>query len=252
MKLEILGCGDAFGSGGRLQTCFHLEGAGRSVLIDCGASALIGIARAGIDPDAIETVVISHLHGDHFAGLVFLLLQAQHVTRRSRPLTLIGPVGFETRLRAASEALFPGSTEKPLRFPVSFIEFAEGDRLEHQGLTIEAFAGRHPSGALSAALRLELGGRVVAFSGDSEWVDALADCARGADVFLCECYAAEPGVRYHIDWPTLRERLPQLTAQRIVLTHMNRTMLACDTSGIDPRLIRAEDGLVIDLDAPRA
>lgn len=91
MKIHCVGTGDAFGSGGRLNTCFHLQLENEQLLLDCGCSSLIGMQRCGIEPAAIDTVVISHLHGDHFGGLPFLLLEAKYVSRRQRPLTLIGP-----------------------------------------------------------------------------------------------------------------------------------------------------------------
>ncbi len=66
MKLTVIGSSDAFGSGGRLQTCFHVTHPGGQFLIDCGATSLIGLARQGIDPNGISAIFISHLHGDHF------------------------------------------------------------------------------------------------------------------------------------------------------------------------------------------
>jgi ribonuclease BN (tRNA processing enzyme) len=83
MRLRVLGCGDAFGSGGRFHTCFHVSA---SVLLDCGASSLIAVRRFGVDPNSVQTVLISHLHGDHFGGLLFLLLDAQFVSKRKIPL----------------------------------------------------------------------------------------------------------------------------------------------------------------------
>ena len=53
MKLTVVGCGDAFGSGGRLQTCYHVETTDTRFLIDCGATALIGLNRVGLDPNAV-------------------------------------------------------------------------------------------------------------------------------------------------------------------------------------------------------
>ncbi len=97
MRLQFLGSGDAFGSGGRFNTCFHLERARRgNVLIDCGASSMVAIRKMGIDPNAISAILVSHLHGDHFGGLPFFLLDAQLVSRRTAPLTLAGPPGFAT------------------------------------------------------------------------------------------------------------------------------------------------------------
>ena len=98
MKLTVVGCGDAFGSGGRLQTCYHVEARSTRFVIDCGATALIGFSKLGIDPNTVETIFISHLHGDHFSGLVWWLVHAQHVAKRTTPLTVVGPVGVPREL----------------------------------------------------------------------------------------------------------------------------------------------------------
>ena len=97
MQLRFVGCGDAFGSGGRLNTCFHVSGREANFLIDCGASALPALKRLEIDRNEIDLILITHFHGDHFAGLPFVLLDAQF-SRRTRPLTIAGPQGIETRL----------------------------------------------------------------------------------------------------------------------------------------------------------
>ncbi|MET0531670.1 MAG: MBL fold metallo-hydrolase [Microvirga sp.] len=118
MQLQVLGCGDAFGSGGRFHTCFHVSAGSASILIDCGASSLIAMRRFGVDPNTIQTVLISHLHGDHFGGLPFLLLDAQFVSRRTTPLTIAGPPSLSMRLQALRQTMFPGSTESDLGFPL--------------------------------------------------------------------------------------------------------------------------------------
>ncbi|MBZ0148102.1 MAG: MBL fold metallo-hydrolase, partial [Pseudorhodoplanes sp.] len=83
MRLQFIGSGDAFGSGGRFNTCFHLTGARTNALIDCGASSLIALKRAGIDRNAIETILVTHFHADHFGGVPFFVLDAQLVAKRS-------------------------------------------------------------------------------------------------------------------------------------------------------------------------
>src|SRR5262245_51677976 len=173
MKLTVIGCGDAFGSGGRLQTSYLVEAAGACFLIDCGASALIGFNRLKLDPNAVPTIFISHLHGDHFAGLVWWLLHAKHVGKRTAPLTIVGPAGIEARLRAAAEALFPGSLRVAMRHELTFRELARAARSEIGGVAVTPFEVSHPSGAPSYALRFEVDGKVLAFSGDSEWVESL-------------------------------------------------------------------------------
>lgn len=247
MKITIVGCGDAFGSGGRLNTCFKVDAEAGTFLIDCGASTLIGFSRLGLDPNAVGTILISHLHGDHFAGLVWWLLHAQHIGRRIMPLTIVGPPTVEARVLAAAEALFPGSTRVPRRYALRFHEIDAGTPLEIEGLALRAFEVVHPSGAPSHALRIETGGKVLAFSGDTEWTDALLPCAAGADLFICECYALDAQIRYHLNWRTLAANLGRLGARRVLLTHMNDSMLAQRHLVDDPRVSAAEDGLVVDV-----
>ena len=87
---------------------------------------LIGLNRLQIDPNTIDTIFISHLHGDHFAGLVWWMIHAKHVAKRTAPLTVVGPAGVEARFVAAAEALFPGSTDAERRFDLRFQELQTG------------------------------------------------------------------------------------------------------------------------------
>jgi ribonuclease BN (tRNA processing enzyme) len=120
MQLRFVGCGDALGSGGRSNTCFHVTGESVNFLIDCGASSLPALKRLGIARDAIDLILITHFHGDHFAGLPFLLLDAQF-SRRTRPLVIAGPAGIEMRLGQVMEALFEHSSKTRQRFELSIV-----------------------------------------------------------------------------------------------------------------------------------
>lgn len=247
MKLTVIGCSDAFGSGGRLQTTFLLDHDGGRCLIDCGATAMLGLAREGIDPNSIDTIFISHLHGDHFAGLVWWLIHANHVAKRTTPLTVTGPEGIEARFAAAAEALFPGATTTPRHFELTFRTYSERQPMTVGAVTVTPFEVNHPSGAPPYALRLRMGGRTVAFSGDTEWVEALVDAAADADLYITECYAYEAPARFHMNWRTIEAALPRLTARRILLTHMGADMLANRHRINTPRVLLAEDGLTLDV-----
>jgi len=247
MQLTIVGCGDAFGSGGRLQSCYHVAVGAHRFLIDCGATALIGVERCGLDPNTVDTIFISHLHGDHFSGLVWWMLHAQHVSRRTVPLTMVGPPGLTERLRVAAEALFPGSSAIPLRFELKFIEYTPAQPLAVGALRVTPFEVRHPSGAPSCALRFEAGGRTLAFSGDTEWAETLPLCAHGADLFMVECTTFDVAVPYHLSWRILESKLDLLAAKRYLLTHMGAEMLRNRAAVTDPRVLLAEDGLVLDI-----
>src|SRR5918995_4643256 len=177
VAVRVLGCGDAFGSGGRFQTCFFVSAGRDRFLIDCGATSLVAMRRFGVDPSAIDTVFLSHLHGDHFAGLPFLLLEAQFVTRRSRPLTIVGPSGTRQRLLDALELLFPDSGQTAWRFPLEFLELEPHRSARAGGVAVTAYPVEHPSGAPSFALQFGCGGRRIGYSGDTEWTDQLIEVA---------------------------------------------------------------------------
>jgi ribonuclease BN (tRNA processing enzyme) len=219
----------------------HLSGAGGAVLIDCGASSLIAMKRDCVDPGGVDVVLLTHLHGDHFGGVPFLILDAQF-SRRARPLVIAGPPGVRTRVEATMEALFPGSTAVQRKFEVGFIELAERRATRVGSATVTALPVVHASGAPPYALRVDYGGRIIAYSGDTEWTESLTEAARGADLFVCEAYTFDRRVKFHLDYQTIEAQAERLGAQRIILTHMGRDMLAREAGA---RFERAHDGLVV-------
>ena len=247
MRLTIVGCGDAFGSGGRFNTCFKIDARQATILLDCGASSLVALKAHHIDPNAIDGVVLSHLHGDHFGGLPFLLLDAQLPGRRTRPLVIAGPPGTRARLDAALEVLFPGSTNTSWRFAWEVREIVPGQPSELLGLTVETIEVEHPSGAPSTAVRLGDGERVLAYSGDTQWTEALLAIGRGADLFIVECSEYVRNVAYHMNWSMLQGRLADLGAKRVMITHLGPAMLAQTEAARQAGVLVASDGTVIEI-----
>ncbi len=246
MKLMIVGSGDAFGSGGRSNTCFWLETAKGTLVVDFGASALPALKARALEPNRIDAIILSHLHGDHFGGLPFLLLDAQFLSRREKPLLIAGPPGTRARLDAALEVFFPKSTGSKWRFPWTVEEIpvgVESNVLGHSLITAEVI---HQSGAPSTALRLSDGERIFAYSGDTEWTDALKPIANEADLFVCECYAYAGKLTGHMSWEILRTKIPELNAQRLMVTHMNPSVLSRLDEIKNAGVLIADDGLVLE------
>lgn len=242
MKLSIIGSSDAFGSGGRLQTCFHVGWSGGEFLIDCGVTSLTGIFRQGIDPNGVSTIFVTHLHGDHFGGLVWWLIHARHISGRTAPLTVVGPKGIEERFLTVAEALFPGSTANARAFDLIFRTYEDFTPLDEGGVRVTPFVVSHPSGATAYALRFEVDGKVLAFSGDTEWVETLVDAAQGADLFICECFAFEAPAPYHLNWRTIEANIPRFAARKMILNHLGPEALANRDEIRHPMVSIAEDG----------
>jgi ribonuclease BN (tRNA processing enzyme) len=218
-----------------------------SFLIDCGASAMVSIRRFGVDPNRIEAIVLSHLHVDHFGGLPTFILDAQLVSRRTRPLTIAGPKGLAARLDSLMEAHFPGSTKVDRKFPIELVEISPGRSVDlgSTGPCVSGFGVSHPSGTPSLAIRIECDDKILAYTGDTEWVDALLDAGRDADVLIAEAYYFERKVRFHLDYVTLCEKLPLIGAKRLILTHMSSDMLARVNEIADCEA--AHDGLELEI-----
>jgi ribonuclease BN (tRNA processing enzyme) len=243
MRVQFVGSGDAFVRGGRWQTCIHLDADGQVLLVDCGATSLVALKARGLDPNAVGAVAVTHLHGDHFGGLPFLILDGQF-SHRTAPLLVAGPPGTGPGWPGDGDLvpwLQPGAPAVP----------GEGNRAGYRPnpgragrARVRGWEVEHACGAPPLALRVELGGVSFAYSGDTQWTSALARPARGVDLFAVEGYTFDRPIRYHLDYQTLRAHLGELHAERVVLTHMSAAMLGRLT---DAGLPAAYDGMVIDL-----
>ncbi len=247
MRIQFVGSGDAFGSGGRRQTCIHLTDGDQVMLVDCGATSLTGLRACGLDVNSVSAIAVSHLHGDHFGGIPFLILDGQF-SGRTAPLVIAGPPGTEARLNQAMETLFPGSSGVRRRFEMSVTELAaDGTPAVLGAATVRGWQVEHASGAPSLALRVDAASASFGYSGDTQWTPVLAEAARGTDLFAAEAYTYERPVRYHLDYLTLRSHLGELGARRVVLTHLSADMLA---RLADTDVPAAWDGMVVDVSRP--
>ena len=243
LTVRVLGCGDAFGSGGRFQTCFHVHADGFQLLIDCGASSLIAMKTFGVDPDAIDMILVSHLHGDHFGGIPFLDREICLARTRTRPLVVAGPLGIERALEGSLEVLFPGATQRARPYTLDIRVLHDDIPNPIPPLVVHSWPVVHAAGTNAHALRIEIAGRTIAYSGDTAWTDVLIDVARGADLFICEAYTARPS-RTHMDLATLVARRGELDCGRLLLTHLGADLVTrLPLADFDT----AVDGMMIEL-----
>jgi ribonuclease BN (tRNA processing enzyme) len=242
MQLQFVGCGDAFGSGGRQNSCFHVTGDAVNLLIDCGATALPALKRLGIIRNDIELILITHFHGDHFAGLPFFLLDAQF-SRRTRPLVIAGPQGIEMRLAQVMEALFEHSSKTRQKFELSVVALTPEQTRHFGAASVTPYSVVHgESGGPFLGLRIEAEGRSIAYSADTEWTETLIPLARDADLFIAEAYTYDKPVKNHLSLATLEAHLADIRPKRLILTHMSDDMLGrLDTL----RHAAAHDGMTV-------
>lgn len=245
MKLQFIGSGDAFGSGGRFNTCFHLTGNNANCLIDCGASSMIALKKFRVDINQIQTVLFTHFHADHFGGLPFFMLESQFFSKRTTPLVIAGPEGIHDWYVRVMETAFPGSSKTKQKFDLEIIEMNEGEKTTIGEIEVTPYKVHHGNpGGPFFALRVSIDDKVIAYTGDTEWTESLVDAAKDADLFVAEAYFRDKKVPLHLDLETLESQLPRINPKRLILTHMSDEMLRrLDELNYET----AEDGMIVSI-----
>ena len=211
VTVRFVGSGDSFGSGGRFQTCILVDGPGIRFAMDFGTTSLVALRQQGIEHNSIDAILLTHFHGDHCGGVPFLLMDAMLDAKRTRPLLIAGPRQTQNQVH---------------------------------DLVVTPQPARHTSTTNPTALRVEVGGKIIAYTGDGEFTEEMAQVGQDADLLIAECYFYQKPVKWHLNYPELSTHEKAFGAKRIVLTHMHREMLARVD---DVPQACAEGGMVIEI-----
>lgn len=255
MRLTVVGSADAFNSSGRCHSCYLLEGDGFGpIMIDFGASALLGLRRLGRSPTEIRGFAITHVHGDHLGGFPFLTIDGMFNHRRSDPLEVVGPVRCREKIDGYMETAYTEVIPLPCPFDLHIEEIEPEQEAELAGAVIRGYPAVHmppPDKPLSMRV-IAPDGRYVTFSGDTEMNDRLLEAADGAEIFVAECTGMRPPIGRHCSWEEWAEVLPNLGAKRVLFSHLDETVRknAADlvrSAPVGPPIQFADDGLIIEL-----
>jgi ribonuclease BN (tRNA processing enzyme) len=227
VHLTFLGTGDAFASHGRFQSGYFIEAEGCHILMEAGPTVLCAMKRMDLAPADIDLILISHLHGDHFGGLPFLILEYLWENPRLKPLKIAGPPHLEERTWRLFNTMFPfssGDVER-VRRNLQFFELEPAHKARFGRVKVESLRVPHMKRDLCLALKVTIGGKTIAFSGDTGWVDELISFSAGADLFLCECTYFENPLETHLSYPLLESKRQNFDVKRMMLTHIGREVL---------------------------
>ena len=130
------------------------------------------------------------------------------------------------------------------RFALTFVELVRERPQDIGDVIVTAYPALHTPETVPTILRLEWGGKIITYSGDTEWTDALVKASDGADLLIVESYYYDKPIKMHMTYATLRAHREELNVKSLVLTHMSEDMLK-RVSEIDEDC--ASDGLVISL-----
>ena len=242
MRLTILGSGTATPSGRRASSGYWLDAGDARLRLDCGAGTVHAMARWGLPWEALTHQWVSHFHVDHAGELPALLFALKHGRRapRTAPLALVGPAGLRALLDGLATAF--GARLLEQEFPVELRELAPGEALAlGGGATLRA--ARTPHTAESLAVRVEAGGRAVAYTGDTAAPGPeLAAFFAGADVLLAECaFLDDPGGTPHLAADALAALAAAARVGHLVATHCT---FDPEAAGLAARLARGFSGRI--------
>jgi len=242
-RLKILGCGDAFANGGRHTTSFLVHQEGKGFLIDCGASTLVRLKQEGFSVKNINTIFISHFHGDHYGGLPFILISMKFEIEESHKLTIIGPSGIKERTRILQESMYPGTGVLVEELNIEFIEYDKSMQ-KIEDISFQAYSVTHSPPSIPHGIKVIWENKSLAFSGDTEWDDNLIELSNDTEVFITECNNLDIDSPGHLSLRTLTKKFTTLNTRKILLSHMGPKMLS---EQVSENFIKLKDGLEMDL-----
>lgn len=244
VSVTFVGAGDAFNAAGRCHASYFVRASTTSFLLDCGPTVLLGLKQAGLTVNDLDAVFVSHLHGDHFAGLPFLFLAWLYESPRDRPVTIVGPCGTQQRVQDLYRAMYRDLSNRPMPFEVRFDEVEPGKDRSFGPIGLLPFQVPHQETEVSLGFRIAVAGKIITYSGDTGWTEELVVQSQGADLFICECCFYETRVDFHLDYPRILENHRRFGCRRLVLSHIGSEVHA---HRADVTLEIAHDGLTVDL-----
>ncbi|WP_338748210.1 MBL fold metallo-hydrolase [Janibacter alittae] len=185
MRLTVVGCSGSFAGPDSPASCYLVtaehEGRTWRLVLDLGNGALGALQRHTALAD-LDALVLSHLHPDHCIDVTGLYVARTYdpAGRQPQLLPVYGPSGTAERLAAAYEGIDEGGMTGVL----DFRRLATSVPTQIGPFVVRPFLVEHPVEAYG--FRVEAGGRVLAYSGDTDTCDSLVPLFAGADLVLVD------------------------------------------------------------------
>jgi len=235
--------------GGRAASGYRLTYAGERLHLDFGPGNLLRLAEAGEEGREVERILFSHYHIDHHADLLPLLFLRSCMRydaalgQEKRTLRIYGPKGLR-EIYEGWRSIY-GSWVEDEGLEIHEFGGGEGGELRIGSFGLRAFPALHSQPAF--CYRIEMGGKVLAYSGDSGLGPGLVEACRGADYALLECSFPEPSPG-HLCPAEIGQLVEEARPKRLGLSHFYPEMEALLRGGEAEKAGIAFPGLESEVD----
>ncbi len=190
MRVHLLGTGGPELTPDRQGYATLIETPDDLLLFDAGRGLNQRLYEQGINPRRVTRIFLTHLHSDHISGLPELWITPWFLLGRIEPLEVWGPPGTAAMV-AGMRAMYghdvihrTNEFNPAAAIAVRVHEIAAGKVYERAGLSVAAFVVEHADGNPALGYRIVRAGRSVTISGDTTYIPALVDAARGTDLLV--------------------------------------------------------------------
>ncbi|MBI5684582.1 MAG: MBL fold metallo-hydrolase [Verrucomicrobia bacterium] len=248
LKITIIGESSCIPDVKREMACFLING---KHLVDTGWCAALRMREHGFDPLALESIIITHFHQDHYIGLPQLLFYIGLRKRPGPPLNIVGPSENLRRVVEAADAFLQVPRFPELAVNRKLVPLNAGDKFEVTGLRFETFAARHTSGtnrveqALVYKVTDKASGACAVFTGDTHPHPPIAEFAKGVSLLIHDGAHTPPKDAARI--------AQQAGVKKLVLIHYNQSRAAkllAEAKSVFPNTELAEEGRTLEVSAP--
>jgi ribonuclease Z len=192
-KLIILGSSNAIADQNHENTHMVILGHERSILIDCVSSPIVRLRKAGVEPDRLTDLILTHFHPDHVSGVPLLLMDLWLLGRKGA-LNIYGLEHTLERVRKLMD--FYDWSAWPNFYPVIFHQVPEEEMspvLSSQEFQVFASPVHHLLPTIGLRVEFPQSEKILAYSCDTEPTPSVVQLASGADVLIHEAAGASRG-----------------------------------------------------------
>lgn len=221
-EVLILGCGDACSFGGRNQTSFLVKAGEKNFLLDCGPSTLSELKKRNIATNKIDFILNTHMHGDHYGGIPYLLLDLD-INYKLKEFLVIGAEGINQRISQLQELLYPGYNFQRFKFKMNFEELKPYEEINIDDIKIKAFPMAHSSYSYCFGYKIEYNNKSIAYTGDTAWTDEIINLSENTDLFITECSFYNKNMKIpHTSYQEILENINKINTKNLLLTHLSK------------------------------